>query len=85
MALRMFALFVYRTIQPLLTFNLRFLKAWSSADSFPSRASNGPTLEQYRTLSSQLNETKRENSELVKHNQLLSAKLDTLAYQPLLL
>lgn len=58
---------------------LTLLKAWSSTDSFPSIASSGPTLEQYRVLTSRLNETKRENAELMKHNQVLSAKLDTLA------
>lgn len=44
-------------------------KVWSSVESFPSIASNyGPSLEQYRVLGSQLNEAKRENVELVKHN-----------------
>ena len=49
-------------------------------DSFPTRASNSPSLEQYRALSSRLNEAERENSMLVKHNELLSAKLETLSY-----
>ncbi|KJA14971.1 hypothetical protein HYPSUDRAFT_208281 [Hypholoma sublateritium FD-334 SS-4] len=50
---------------------------WSSFESFPSGA--GPTPEQYRALSYQLNNTKRENLELIRNNSVLSAKLDTLA------
>lgn len=58
-----------------------FMKNWSSTESFPSSASNNfaPSLEQCRSLNSQLNEIKLENAELIKNNRILSAKLDTLA------
>ena len=58
-----------------------FTKNWSSAESFPSSASNNfaSSFEQCRSLNFQLNEIKLENAELIKNNRILSAKLDTLA------
>lgn len=53
-------------------------KAWSSVDSFPSIASNGPMFEQFRGLNSQITRIKQENFELVKHNQFLSGKVEML-------
>lgn len=69
---------VYLGITVYLTTNLR--QVWSSIESFPSASSKGPTLEQYRTLTSQFNEIKRENAELIRNNQVLTTKLDTLEY-----
>ena len=57
------------------------MKNWSSAESFLSSSSTNfaSSLEQCRSLNSQLNEIKLENAELIKNNRILSAKLDTLA------
>ena len=80
MGLKMYAVSLHLSFQLM---KLTFRKAWSSVDSFPSSASRNPTLEQYRSLKSlnaRFNEIQQENTQLMKQNQLLSTKLDTLLY-----
>ena len=77
MGLKMYAVSLHLSFQLM---KLTFRKAWSSVDSFPSSASRNPTLEQYRSLNARFNEIQQENTELMKQNQLLSTKLDTLSY-----